>query len=301
MRVQTRPTRVAVVTIVHGRHGHLRAQLDGLHRGSVQPDVLVVAAMDDPGVASVVAQSMQGWAGAVVVVDVEAGRWGLPLALARNRAAARAEACGADVLVFLDVDCIPGDHLLERYREEVVAAGRTPAVPSPRVLAGAVHYLAPPRSGAGYTRAELERSAPHPARPVPADESCVRASDVRLFWSLSFAVTVTDWHLVGGFDEAYEGYGGEDTDFALRVDDTGGELWWLGGAAAYHQYHPVADPPVQHLADIVRNANRFRRRWGWSPMEGWLQRFVDDGLVTPCGRPPTWHLTAAGHRAVRSG
>ena len=31
-------------------------------------------------------------------------------------------------------------------------------------------------------------------------------------------------------------------------------LTWVGGAWAYHQYHPSPDPPVQHLTDIVRNA-----------------------------------------------
>jgi hypothetical protein len=38
---------------------------------------------------------------------------------------------------------------------------------------------------------------------------------------------------------------------------------WIGGAHAFHQFHPVSDPPVQHLYDIVRNAEIFHQRWGW--------------------------------------
>ena len=43
------------------------------------------------------------------------------------------------------------------------------------------------------------------------------------------------------------------------------------GARAYHQHHPSSSPPVQHLADILRNGALFRRRWGRWPMEGWLR------------------------------
>ena len=60
--------------------------------------------------------------------------------------------------------------------------------------------------------------------------------------------------------------------------------WWVGGATAYHQWHPVSDPPVEHLAAIVRNANRFHELWGWFPMEGWLAAFERAGLARRDGR-----------------
>lgn len=43
---------------------------------------------------------------------------------------------------------------------------------------------------------------------------------------------------------------------------------------------------MQHLEAIVRNANVFRDRWGWFPMEGWLERFAELGLaeLEPGGR-----------------
>jgi hypothetical protein len=54
---------------------------------------------------------------------------------------------------------------------------------------------------------------------------------------------------------------------------------WVGGADAFHQYHPVSDPPIEHLDDIVRNAAIFHQRWGWWPMQGWLREFEARGLI----------------------
>ncbi len=126
------------------------------------------------------------------------------------------------------------------------------------------------------------------------------ADDLRLFWSLSFAMSAGDWDRVGGFDEGYVGYGGEDTDYAMRLQAAGGRLFWVGDAAAYHQHHPVESPPYRHLEDIVRNANRFWDRWGYSPMEGWLDAFAAEGLVTLTGLPPRWARTAADGNDARS-
>ncbi|WP_197674760.1 glycosyltransferase family 2 protein [Pedococcus dokdonensis] len=102
---------------------------------------------------------------------------------------------------------------------------------------------------------------------------------MRLFWSLSFAVTARDWTVLNGFDEAFTGYGGEDTDFGQRLAAASGELLWVGGAAAYHQHHASQVPPIAHLHSIVRNANLFHDRWGWFPMEGWLSEFAARGLA----------------------
>ena len=119
----------------------------------------------------------------------------------------------------------------------------------------------------------------HGFRPRPAD-GAVEAGPHELFWSLSFAATSALWQHVGGFDEGYSGYGGEDTDFGLVARDRGVDVLWVGGATAYHQHHPTADPPVQHLDDILANGARFARRWGFWPMRGWLDAFEQRGLVT---------------------
>ena len=92
-------------------------------------------------------------------------------------------------------------------------------------------------------------------------------------------MTTRTWRRLGGFCEDYTGYGGEDTDFGQTARVVGVGLAWVGGAHAYHQHHPVQDPPVDHLDDILVNATLFHRRCGWWPMRGWLDAFAAQGLT----------------------
>jgi len=280
--------RLAVVTTVAGRHRHLAAQHASLAAGERRPDLTVVVSMGDPGVEDVVAAGPLPAVCDVAVEHVDVDR-GLPLAAARNTGARRATAEGADLLVFLDVDCLAGPALLGTYAR---AAARVP-LRRPALLAGPVAYLPPlPEDRTTYEQATLDAAVPHPARPAPPPGDLERESDLRLFWSLSFAVTPTAWQRIGGFDEGYTGYGGEDTDFAQRAAGCGACLWWVGGALAFHQWHPVSDPPVEHLEDVVGNANRFHCRWGWFPMEGWLAAFDARGLAHHDPDTDRWVLGA---------
>jgi hypothetical protein len=208
-----------------------------------------------------------------IVLHAGPGPFGLRLAAGRNAGATAAIDAGAELLVFLDADCIPGPEVFSRYRD---AASRHPDA----LLCGPVTYL--PEGVIPSTAAQLrDVTAPHAARPAPADGAIETASDddYRLFWSLSFAVGTTTWNRIGGFDPSYEGYGGEDTDFAFRARDAAVPLLWVGGAHAYHQYHPTSKPPWQHLDDILRNGRIFAERWGTWPMEGWLDAFAEAGAV----------------------
>ncbi|MEI4270292.1 galactosyltransferase-related protein [Klenkia sp. LSe6-5] len=256
--------RTAVVTVVHGRHDHLARQLAGLAAQTRPADDHVVVAMGDDGVAAVVGDRAR-------VVDLPAGDR-LPLAAARNAGAAAALDRGAGLLVFLDVDCIPAPVLLARYA----------AVAQDGVLdSGPVTYLPP---APDYDLAALPTLAdPHPARPAPPDGEVWPAADHRLFWSLSFALTAATWTRLDGFCTEYAGYGGEDTDFAETAHAAGVPLRWVGGAAAFHQHHPVSRPPVEHLSDVLANGAVFARRWGWWPMQGWLEAFQERGLVRRAG------------------
>ena len=56
-------------------------------------------------------------------------------------------------------------------------------------------------------------------------------------------------------------------------------LGWAGSGRAYHQHHPVEQPPTGHLDDLLRNGAVFHRRWGEWPMGGWLREFERRGLV----------------------
>jgi GT2 family glycosyltransferase len=258
-------TRCAVVTPVAGRAEHLRAQRAALAAGDTVPDLHVIVVMGDgdpvhPGPAT-------------VVVGLDAGPEGLPLAAARNLGAREARRRGAELLVFLDVDCLPGPALLTRYAD---AARERPCA----LLGGPVTYLPPTPPGGWSADALAEARRPHPARPDPAPGDLVDG-DHRLFWSLSFAVTAATWARTGGFDEAYVGYGAEDTDLGQRARAAGVALCWVGGADAFHQHHPTSAPPLEAVDDLLRNGARFAAVWGWWPMAGWLTALAEHGAVRP--------------------
>ncbi len=271
--------RTAVITIAAGRVNHLRAQLEAVAASTIPPDEHIVVAMGDPQVPAALrdAAARCVWLPAATP---------LPLAAARNEGARAARSGGADLLVFLDVDCLPDPILIDRYQRAARRMRDEAAL-----LCGPVTYL-PPAPPGGYDLTALTaQRAPHPARPNPPDLVVADGDTFDLFWSLSFAVTAETWRVTGGFDTGYRGYGGEDTDFAYRAAAAGVGLKWVGGAHAYHQHHPVSEPPVEHLSDILVNARRFHRRWGSWPMRGWLDDFTAAGLTTYVGGTGGWIAT----------
>ena len=251
---------ISVCTIVAGRAAHLANQARGLAASGTPPGEWVVVGMNeypDPPEAGVPA--VTGRADA-------AGR--LPLAEARSRSA---ELASGDVLVFLDVDCIPAPDMLGAFAATLAAADG--------LWMGDVRYLPKGAAAGEWTAADLEAAAvPHPllprleGRPLPSDR-------YELFWSLCFACTKATWDRIGGFDPSFGGYGGEDTDFAFSAREAGVPFGHCP-ARAYHQHHAVCQPPLNHLASIVENARRFRGKWGAWPMEKWLRQFAEAGHVT---------------------
>lgn len=131
------------------------------------------------------------------------------MAAARNVGARTALDAGPELLIFLDVDCIPAPGLVGRYVRVAEQPDHRDAL-----LCGPVTYRSPPEPG-GYDVGRLTVD-PHSARPAPEDYEMLVSTDYELFWSLAFAVAAPVWELIGGFCSEYPGYGGEDTDFASR-------------------------------------------------------------------------------------
>ncbi|WP_342166525.1 glycosyltransferase family 2 protein [Methylobacterium sp. SD21] len=263
----------SVLTLVRGRAECLRNLMRGLAGQTLRPRELIIAWMQpepapdlpDPGCP-------------IRHVIVPGER--MPLAAARNRAA---DAASADLLVFLDVDCIPSPTLVAAYAGAAATARG--------LLLGEVLYLPPGASA--HNPATLDRLAQaHPARPAPPASGLRPEPDAGQLWGLSFAVAAADWRAIGGMDEAYDGYGGEETDFAARLAATGLPTYWVGGARAYHQHHPVHVPPLQHFAPILANAARFHARHGRWCMTYWLGQFRDAGLIA-------WDEDAPAIRPIR--
>jgi hypothetical protein len=258
--------RTAVITVASAsRREHLDRQRHVL--SEVAGDIVRVEAWLDETLPDGIRDA------ATTTLHVPPGPHGFRVGEGRNRAAEAAIAAEAELLVFLDVDCLPGPELLSTYRAASVAHPDA-------LLAGPVTYLASVQRP--ETAADLPfLSRPHRARPtLPHGETrAATTAEYDLFWSLSFAVTPETWARIGGFHPGYEGYGAEDTDLGWTARARGVEMRWIGGADAYHQWHPVSSPPWQHLDDILRNGAAFHERWGVWPMGGWLDAFAAAGAI----------------------
>ncbi|MCQ8184454.1 glycosyltransferase family 2 protein [Parvularcula maris] len=251
----------SILTLVRGREKHLERMLRGCLTQTRQPTEIVVALMQDevPDLPSELLNEVE-------LVHVAADH--LPLAEARNAAAARAT---GDLFVFLDVDCIPGPDFLA----EAAAAAR-----DDRCLTGDCRYLGANAAQAEGFDALWDLAVRHPARPSPPpDGKPYTLKEMTELWSLAFAVPRGAFEKVGGFDAEFEGYGGEDTDFAYRLGKVVSELLFVPGMRAVHQWHRVAIPPLHHFDDIVRNALLFRQKHGRWCMDYWLGQLAERGLV----------------------
>lgn len=278
---------VSVLTLTRDRRSHLLHLMESLCRQSRRPDELVIACMqpaveaDLPDIGIPVRQ---------IVVPGDA----LPLAAARNRAA---EAATGKTLVFLDVDCIASPELVARFTD--ACAGQD------GLFLGEVLYLpgGAVRSGLDYERLDAI-GIQHPSKPAMPSTGLRREPNSGEFWGLSFAVRRATWERLGGMDERFVGYGGEETDLAARLDPAGVPLFWTAGARAYHQHHRVHVPPLPHFDAILANARRFRAKHGRWCMDYWLGQFAQCGLIDwdPAGdhlvarRRPTPEETSAARQ-----
>ena len=252
----------SVLTLVRGRREHLARLMEGLARQTVRPAELVVAWMQDAPFDDL---PDPGCPVRHVLVPGDP----MPLATARNRAA---EAAGSELLVFLDVDCIPSPTVVESY---LAAAGGRDGL-----FLGEVLYLPAGATAGGLDFARLDALGQvHPSKPAVPREGVREEPDAGELWGLSFALPRERYLAIGGMDESFAGYGGEETDFAVRLSASGLPFFWTAGARCYHQHHAVRVPPLHHFDHILRNAALFRARHGRWCMDYWLGQFRDAGLI----------------------
>ncbi|MBP0494628.1 glycosyltransferase family 2 protein [Pararoseomonas indoligenes] len=263
---------ISVLTLVKGRDGHLANLLAGLSRGTRMPARCIVVDMGEAPAAIPPTP--------FPLLHHHLPSPGLPLARARNAAAALAE---TPLLAFLDVDCIPAASLVEALAADTAAHDA--------LICCEIRYL-PPGVSDTSEAALMAAGQRHTVRHFP--EAGLRPeANTGLFWSLAFAMQRESFLRLGGFDETFTGYGGEDTDFAFRARAAGLPLLFTASTTAFHQHHTVHEPPLQHFADIVANAARFRARHGFWPMDGWLDAFARMGLIDPPGGTAALHVRRA--------
>jgi GT2 family glycosyltransferase len=252
---------VSVVTLAGGRPDHLRNLVVGLTRQTLLPVELIVAVIQDA------AYDLPDAPFPIRQLMIPGGD--LPLAAARNSAG---RAAVGEVLVFLDMDCIPTPTLVADYARRLDECDG--------LLMGEVLYLPGGATDGDWRSADFDAIAVrHSDRRGPPAEGIEPCNDYRCFWSLNFAMRRDTFLGIGGFHEGYRGYGGEDTDFGKVIDTAGVPIAWIKGGLAHHQYHPHHMPPVHHLDSVVRNAQVFESRWGYRTMGHWLYAFRLMGLV----------------------
>lgn len=252
---------VTVCTLAHGREKHLQNLVSGLAQSDTCPLELVIAVMQ--------ADRYSLPPAPFPVRQIVLGGNSIPLARARNAAAG---AASGENLIFLDVDCVPSPTLVTDY----VRAARS----RDGVLMGEVAYLPKGATADGLNYHKFDEiGVKHSERPGPPEMGLRACEDYRCFWSLNFALSKKVFDQIGGFDEHFTGYGGEDTDFGRMIAHQNIELWWVKGAKAYHQYHPHHMPPVHHLDSVLANAMTFAEKWGEPTMQHWLRAFVLMGLL----------------------
>jgi glycosyltransferase involved in cell wall biosynthesis len=246
---------ISLVTLVNGRQIALENLLEGVKHLSTLPAELVIVHMNEP------AYLLPDMPIPIVQTELHNEHL-LPLAAARNFAISQAK---YDYVIFLDVDCIPSPSLILDYQQAFEK--------SDILWAGKIRYL----SKAAMAKPNLihlleDYSDPDPVRAYNIDFS------YELFWSLNFGCSKTIFDRIGGFDELFKGYGAEDTDFSFSARKKNVPIGTVN-TFAYHQYHPSYDPPLNHLQDILLNANMFKRKWNKWPMEGWLKKFQHMGYL----------------------
>lgn len=271
--------KVSALTLVRHRREHLINLIVSLEAQQQRPDELIIAWMQPEPEADL---PQTRFPIRHVMVEGEA----LPLAKARNQAV---KAASHEALIFLDVDCIASPTLVSRYRDALAQ--------QPALYIGEVHYL--PANAVSYHAdgtLDLARLATlgerHPARPALSEQEIRFEPDHGNLWGLSFALMRQDHQRAGGMDEGYIGYGGEETDYAWRLAAADVPLYWVGGALAWHQHHPMYAPPWPHFEAIIANARRFYQRWEQWCMEYWLNQFHEAGAIR-------WSPEADGIEVIR--
>ncbi|XTZ14379.1 glycosyltransferase [Micromonospora echinospora] len=173
---------------------------------------------------------------------------GFRAAAARNAGARLAR---ADVLVFVDTGVLPGPDFLTAHlaahrrtgpRRAVLGYtyGYRPADPIPG-LEAAARSRTPEEIVRRFGASPDFQDDRHPTfASCGFDLSRVPLS-WQLFWSLNCSVPAADFHAVGGFDEDFRSWGGEDIELGFRLDRHGLVFEVSRDAWAVDTPHPRAD------------------------------------------------------------
>lgn len=208
---------ISIVVTTYNRPDALTAVLRGLDQQTDRYFEVVVA--DDgsePSAAVLAARYGSG--------HVWQPHNGFRAAAIRNKAAT--SSCG-EYLIFLDGDCVPRPSFVARHR---ALAERGWFVAGNRgflTQAATAHLLTSDKLDRNFNpvhlpdnlflsrlRGEIDRLAPFLALPIPRKLAPSQWHGAK---SCNLGIWRADFERIGGFEEAFEGWGYEDSDFVVRL------------------------------------------------------------------------------------
>ena len=241
----------SIITIVKRRTQQLSNLISSIERSTLQPKEMVIVWMAPPSEESLLSSEH------FPIVHRFAASDELPIPKARNRGF---ETCKTDKFIYLDVDCICPEGMLGDLVKSLAVG---------KVVTVNVSEL-------NQRVNNIEES--YLQSLVTPNVSAAEKVPFINFNTDIFGITRIDYERVGGFDLDYNGFGIGDMDFAARCSQAG--LYLLNnGRHVYKQFHAHYHPPVNHLCDIVANAEVFRQKWGAYPICEMFAQFAELGLI----------------------
>jgi glycosyltransferase involved in cell wall biosynthesis len=264
------PPATSVIVSTYRREDALQAVLAGLACQDDRDFEVVVA--DDgsgPETAAIVEHASQAWP-TLEIRHVRQEDEGFRLARARNLAVRSSR---GERLVFLDGDCVPRPGFVRSHRH--CRPGR--ATCGRRCLlseAATADWLRTPeepgRSTFFWLRERLGRRVNR--MPLLADPWFAAGSPAwswKRFRGMNHGVHRADYLAVDGNDQAFVGWGFEDSDLAIRLQNHGVRLVPAGrGSTVIHLWHREADRTLEgenrERLEEVRSSGRVRAVEGLS-------------------------------------
>jgi GT2 family glycosyltransferase len=221
--------RVTVAVLHYEQHADLARTLRCLRRQSLPP-VQVVVSDDGSRLAPELPDG--------VLLLTQPNR-GFRAALARNRALAAAT---GDVVVFLDADTAPEPGYVEALADAVRREPDALAVGRRRYTTFPDDDAEDPLAGAADRRLDepawLADGWASLREPGSGDDGSFRFAI-----GATLAASTAWLRRLGGFDETFSAYGGEDWDLAHRWWVSGGGLRYVDGAVAWHHGPHAGEAP----------------------------------------------------------
>lgn len=198
----------------------------------------------------------------------------------------------ADLLVFIDADCLPDPNLIARHAawhhkaDNLVTIGSRTGVDTTGISVDVLVADGVPFSPAMAGSDDFRRTFYRRTTNLRSGDEAFRS-----LISSNFAIRKTFFDAVGGFDAGFHRWGGEDTELGWRLSEAGAFFVPEDGAAVFHQLQIDGEEGWRQASRIENNAEivtRIPHRFYRKPVAGriflrpkisWIIAPVIDGRI----------------------